>query len=157
MIKSLKYKKLISSLAIPLIGGAFVGIIINSSIRYNTISKPPLSPPAVIFPIVWTILYALMGISLWLIRISDAQENEKREKTRAFSAQLLLNFLWPIIFFKIETYIAAAVCLVFMIVLIIKTYKEFKVIDTRASALLIPYILWSLFALYLNIGVCLLN
>ena len=98
-----------------------------------------------------------MGISLWLIRISDAQENEKREKSRAFSAQLLLNFLWPIIFFKIETYFAAAVCLVFMIILIIKTYKEFKTIDTRASALLIPYILWSLFALYLNIGVCLLN
>ena len=157
MLKSLKAKKLVTSFLPPILGGVFIGILISSDITYDKIIKPPLSPPAVIFPIVWTILYIMMGISLWLIRISDISQEEKRDKVRSFSAQLLLNFLWPIIFFKLETFIAAAICLALLLVLIIKTYIEFSKIDRRASLLLLPYIIWSIFALYLNIGVCILN
>ena len=154
---SLKYKKLLTSLAIPIIGAVLISILVSSDNTYNNIIKPPFSPPSIVFPIVWSVLYIMMGISLWLIRISDAQEGEKQEKIRAFSAQLLLNFLWPIIFFKFETYFAAIICLIFLIALLIKTYKEFKTIDRRASALLLPYMIWCFFFFYLNIGVCILN
>ena len=157
MFKSVKFKKLITSLSVPLLGAIIIGLIINSDDTYESIVKPPLAPPAIVFPIVWTLLYIMMGLALWRVRISEGVRTEKNEGIRMFSAQLILNFLWPIIFFKFETYMAALICLIFLFTLLIRTCIYFGRIDKISRTLLIPYVIWAAFAMYLNIGICILN
>ena len=154
----MKNKKLLLKCVLtPLVSGMVIGWLSSSSGAYNEVKKPPLSPPASLFPFVWTILYILMGIALYLVLSSEAEPSEKSKAKTVFASQLVLNLLWPIIFFTFRTYYAAALCLVFLIGFIVKTYLEFKKIDTRGAKLLIPYIIWCVFALYLNIGVAVLN
>lgn len=154
----MKNKKLLAKCILtPLISGSVIGYLASSSGAYGEMIKPPLSPPPSLFPIVWTILYVLMGISLYLVLMSDADAEQKSKAKTVFASQLVLNLLWPIIFFTFRAYYAAALCLVFLIGFIIKTYLEFKKSDTTAANLLIPYIIWCLFALYLNIGIAILN
>ena len=146
-------KKIIYSL-LPVVGGAIVGLIISGYMNYGDMVKPPLSPPSYIFPIVWTILYILMGIS-YFIATKD-NENDK-ELNQIYILQLLVNFFWPIIFFVLKMYFTAFFWIILLLILVIIMIKELLKINKISGYLQIPYLMWLLFATYLNIGIFLLN
>lgn len=138
----------------PLIGGSIVGLIINKSIDYNYLVNPPLSPPSYLFPIVWSILYLLIGISYYIYRKNN---NDDSLTIKLYYIQLILNYLWSIIFFTLKLRTLAVIWIIVLaitiIYLMIRFYKE----ERTSFYLLIPYILWVLFATYLNIGMVILN
>ena len=138
----------------PLIGGSIVGLIINKSIDYNYLVNPPLSPPSYLFTIVWNILYLLIGISYYIYRKNN---NDDSLTIKLYYIQLILNYLWSIIFFTLKLRTLAVIWIIELaitvIYLIIRFYKEERTI----FYLFIPYILWVLFATYLNIGIVVLN
>ena len=146
----MKYKRIIYSL-LPIIGGGIVGLIISSYMDYQDLIKPPLAPPGFIFPIVWTILYLLMGISYYISNSDD------KELDQIYLLQLLVNFLWPIIFFVLKMYFSAFLWIILLLILVIVMIKKFLRIKKLSGYLQIPYLLWLLFATYLNIGVFILN
>ena len=122
----------------------------------TTIIKPPLSPPGIVFPIVWTILFALMGVGAARIYISPAS----RDRSRAlgiFLFQLVFNFFWSIIFFNLRSFGLALLWLVVLWLLILWMIQAFHKTDPLSAYLQIPYILWVTFAAYLNFGVWRLN
>ena len=122
----------------------------------ETTLQPPLSPPAILFPIVWTILYALMGISA--ARVAAAEDSpEKHLGLNIFVAQLVVNFFWSPIFFNARAYGFALVWLLLLWVLIIAMILVFRRVDLTAAWLQAPYLLWVTFAAYLNYGVWQLN
>ena len=118
--------------------------------------KPPLSPPAIVFPIVWTILYALMGIGAARIYLSP-DSKERLWSLNIFIAQLVVNFFWSLIFFNAQAYGFAFFWLLLLWVLIILMIIQFNKVDSLAALLQIPYLIWVTFAAYLNLGVWLLN
>lgn len=138
----------------PLIGGSIVGLIINKSIDYNYLVNPPLSPPSYLFPIVWSILYLLIGISYYIYRKNN---NDDPLTIKLYYIQLILNYLWSIIFFTLKLRTLAVIWIIVLaitiIYLMIRFYKE----ERTSFYLFIPYILWVLFATYLNIGIVILN
>ena len=149
-----KFKIYLKSILIPLILGGIVGFIISGSTYYNSLIQPELAPPAILFPIVWTILYFLMGLSYGIITIySDLDSDVKT----IYYSQLIVNLIWPIIFFVMKNRLLALIwiilLLILIIIMIIKFYKKNKV----ASLIQIPYLLWTIFATYLNFSIYLLN
>jgi len=118
-------------------------------------NKPAFNPPAFLFPIVWTILYILMGISSYIIYSSDNQN--KGKALTIYAIQLFFNFFWSIIFFGSSQYLLAFVWLVILIILIIVMIYKFYTIEPMAAYLQIPYLLWCLFAAYLNFMIYRLN
>lgn len=146
-------KRIIYSL-LPIVGGVLVGLIISGYMNYGDMVKPPLSPPSYIFPIVWTILYILMGIS-YFIATKD-KENDK-DLNQIYILQLLVNFFWPIIFFVLKMYFTAFFWIILLLILVIIMIKELLKNNKISGCLQIPYFIWLLFATYLNIGIFLLN
>ena len=146
-------KRIIYSL-LPIIGGAIVGLITSGYMDYQDMVKPPLSPPGIVFPIVWTILYILMGISYFLAT-KDNEEN--KELDQIYLLQLLVNFMWPIIFFVLEMYFTAFLWIILLLILVIVMIKELLKVNKVSGYLQIPYLIWLLFATYLNLGITLLN
>ena len=146
-------KRIIYSL-LPIVGGVLVGLIISGYMNYGDMVKPPLSPPSYIFPIVWTILYILMGIS-YFIATKD-KENDK-DLNQIYILQLLVNFFWPIIFFVLKMYFTAFFWIILLLILVIIMIKELLKNNKISGCLQIPYLIWLLFATYLNIGIFLLN
>ena len=144
----------IKSILIPVILGGIVGLIISRFMDYNTLNKPPLSPPGFIFGIVWTILYILMGTSYGILGTKNLID-EKINKT--YYLQLIVNLIWPILFFVFKWRLFSAIWIILLVVLIIKMIIEFYRKNKLSAYLQIPYLLWTIFATYLNIGVYLLN
>ena len=128
----------------------------GTEIYSMTIQKPPLSPPSLVFPIVWTILYALMGISAARISLLPAAQ-EKETSLRLFLIQLAVNFFWSILFFNLQAFGFAFLWLVLLWILIVRMTLSFAELDRPAAWLQVPYLLWVFFAGYLNFGVWLLN
>jgi translocator protein len=124
---------------------------------YDTIVKPSWNPPGYLFGPVWTVLYLLMAISLWLVWKSDAPKNQKLEACLIFASQLFLNFWWTILFFKLECPLCAFVEILVMICLILITIYKFSAISKTAAWLLVPYISWVCFATILNYKLWVLN
>ena len=151
------WKKLLIALGIPLAVGGLAALLSGGMGQYRAMNQPPLSPPGWVFPVVWTALYLLMGYASYLIWTSDAPQGEKRGALILYSVQLAANFIWPLLFFGAQMYLAALVWLGVLWVLIFLTIRAFSKIDERAGDLLIPYILWVTFAAYLNLGIYLLN
>ena len=120
------------------------------------IERPPLSPPGIVFPIVWTILFALMGIGAARIDLTPAS-GERTRGLLLFFTQLIFNFFWSIIFFHYQAYVFAFLWLIVLWVLIFKMILSFRKVDPVAAWLQVPYLLWVTFAAYLNFGVWLLN
>ena len=149
-----KFKVFSKSILIPLIAGALVGIITSGSNSYNNLNQPSFAPPSVLFPIVWTILYILMGISYGIINYKSL--NDDRSKI-LYYAQLIVNLIWPILFFTLEQRFLAFVWIIILDVLIIMMIVEFYKKDKTAGLIQIPYLLWCLFATYLNYSVYMLN
>lgn len=152
----IKWKPLIVCLLIPLaVGGLSALLTMGSMEIYGALKQPPLSPPGFLFPIVWSILFILMGISSYLVYVSDS-----KNKTKAliiYAVQLVFNFFWTIIFFNMQSYLFAFIWLVILWILIIAMIISFWKISKPAALLQIPYLLWVTFAGYLNLGVYLLN
>ncbi len=152
-------KKLFISLAVPLaVGGAAALLTMGSMSSYDSIIKPQLSPPPVVFPIAWTVLYILMGISCYLIWNSDKANKEDVNKALwIYGIQLALNAAWPLLFFNGKLFSLSLVELIIMLVTVILMTVKFGEINKTASYLQIPYILWLIFAAYLNYSVYILN
>ena len=151
-----KWLPYIISIAIALgVGGLGAVLTMNSMDIYSTLNQPALSPPGFLFPIVWTILYTLMGISAAIIYKSDDPERTQALKIYAF--QLIVNFLWTIIFFNLRQFLFSFIWLVLLDVLVVILISKFHKISPLAACLQIPYLLWILFATYLNLGIYLLN
>ena len=154
---NVNWKKLLICLAIPLAVGGLGALLGGGMDTYQTLNQPPLSPPGWLFPIVWTILYLLMGWASYRILVSDAPREERKKALTFYGIQLFLNFLWPVVFFGLGWYWAAFILLLVLWVMIYLTMHLFGLIDDTAENLLIPYLLWVTFAGYLNLGVALLN
>lgn len=150
-------KELLIALAIPLAVGGLAALLSGGMKDFQTMNQPPLSPPGWLFPIVWTILYLLMGYASYRVYTAEADQGAKRRALILYAIQLLLNLLWPILFFRFHLYLTAFFLLVILWVFIYLTIRAFSAIDERAGDLLLPYILWVTFAGYLNLGVFLLN
>ena len=124
---------------------------------YKTqVVKPPLSPPAIVFPIVWGILYALMGIGIARVWLS-ARSEERADAIQVYLLQLAINFTWSIFFFNLRSYGGALTVLLILLGLIFWMIFRFRRVDRPAARLQIPYVIWVCFAAYLNAGVWLLN
>ena len=151
-------KALIICLLIPLaVGGLAAWLTMDSMAQFAALAQPPLSPPGWVFPVVWTILYLLMGWASFLVWKSGAPQAAKRRALGLYGAQLAVNFVWPLLFFRAGLYGFALIWLVILLVLVAETMLAFGRIDRRAAWLLAPYLLWLLFAAYLNAGVWMLN
>ena len=152
------WKTLLIALAIPLGVGALAALLTRGGMAdYTDMVKPPLSPPGWVFPVVWTLLYLLMGYASYLVYTAVGDTIQKQSALRAYAAQLVANFLWPLVFFGLKWYLAAFFVLLVLWVLIYITIRRFSAVNERAGDLLIPYILWVTFAGYLNFGVYFLN
>ena len=139
---------------IPLILGSIVGLLLmNSFDFYQTLERPFFAPPNWIFPVVWTVLYLLMGISYYIV--SNKEKNQLVKQI--YNLQLFFNLLWPIIFFIFEQLLLSSIWIVCLDVLIIVMIYLFNKIAKTASYLQIPYLLWTLFATVLNISIFILN
>ncbi len=145
-------------IAIPVAVGLLSAFLTKDNINiYQTIVNPPFVPPAILFPIVWTVLYILMGISSVLVYSADADEQEKRQALLLYGLQLAVNFLWSLVFFNNHLFLLSFVLLVLMWLLIIAMIVRFWKINKVAALLQIPYLLWVTFAGYLNLAIYLLN
>lgn len=150
----IKIKNLIISILIPLIVGGLSSLLTGSSISsYKALNKPVLSPPSILFPIVWTILFILMGIGFYLI----INEKNNDKAIRLYFIQLIFNFFWTIIFFKWKLRLLAVIWIIILVILIINMIKEFYKLNKTSAYLQIPYLVWTIFATYLTIGIYILN
>lgn len=154
-LKKISWKKLALCIALPLaVGGASAFLTRGGMETFKTLDKPALSPPGWLFPVVWTILYILMGIASYIVLEADAL---KKSALTFYGIQLVFNFFWPIIFFNLECYLFAFIWLVLLWIFIFITLIMFYKISKPAGYLLIPYLLWVTFAGYLNLFIYFLN
>lgn len=148
------FKIYAKAILIPVVVGGIVGLIISSSIDYSSLKQPPLSPPSTLFPIVWSILYILMGISYGIL---DSNLLVDSGINSIYYLQLFVNALWSIFFFVFKwrffSFLWILLLLALVVIMIIRFYRKNK----TSGLLQIPYLLWILFATYLNLGVYLLN
>lgn len=152
----IRLKPLVLSLLISLGTGGLSGYLTRNAMQtYQSLVQPPYAPSPSIFPVIWTILYFLMGISVYLIYVSKSAN--KKQALGLYAAQLAINFAWPFIFFIANQYLLAFICLVVLWLIVFKMIYSFYKINKRAALLQIPYILWLTFAGYLNLGIYLLN
>ena len=151
-------KKLVICIVIPLAVGAASALLTRGAMsEFGMLRQPPLSPPAWLFPVVWTVLYTLMGISSYLISESGAAEREKESALATYFYQLLVNFLWPIFFFNFGWYLFSFVWILLLWGLVWRMIQQFRTINKVAAWLNIPYIVWLTIAAYLNFGIWWLN
>lgn len=144
----------LKNIVIALVVGGIIGFIISSFIDYNELIKPPLAPPGYIFGIVWSILYILMGISYSILEINN---NLDVKTKKIYYIQLFINALWSIIFFVLKLRFISIAWIILLIIFIIQMIKLFYSKNKISSYLQIPYLIWTIFATYLNIGVYILN
>ena len=151
-----KYKYLIISILISLGVGGLSALITGGDMdTYKYLSKPPLSPPSVLFPIVWTILFILMGISAYMVYVS--KDRDKDSALTVYVIQLIINFFWSIIFFSLKLRLFAFIWIILLLVLIIIMIVKFYRISKLAGLLQIPYLIWTCYATYLTIAIYILN
>ena len=138
-------------LLLPIILGSIVGFFISNYIDYTELVKPPAAPPKILFPIMWSIIYILMGISYYLYR------KNSDEKNILYYVQLIVNLLWSIIFFVFKFRLLAIFWIILLDILVYLLIVRFKRVNKVSAYLNIPYLLWCLFATYLTIGIYILN
>ena len=147
------------SIAIPLAVGGLSALITSGSMDiYEEINRPFLAPPSWLFPVVWTILYILMGISSGMIyEVKDADPDERRKAFWLYGINLAVNFAWSIIFFNLQAFFGAFIWLLLLIFIIVKMMTSFLKIKPLAAYLQIPYVVWCCFATYLTASIWLMN
>lgn len=145
-------------IAIPLLVGVVTSLLTGGGMEvFASVEKPPLSPPGWLFPVVWTILYILMGISSYLILTSETDESVKERAIRIYGLQLLVNFLWPTFFFNFRWYGFSFFWLLLLWFLVLVMILRFWENNKLAAYMNIPYLIWLTFAAYLNWGIWRLN
>ena len=153
-----KYLCLAACVALPLILGGISALAVRGGMEeYAMLEQPPLSPPGWLFPVAWSLLYVLMGAASYLVLSSGAPLYERRRALKLYAVQLVVNVLWPPIFFGLGLYLAALLWLALLWVLVLVTALRFRRISRAAFCLMVPYLAWLTFAAYLNFGVWLLN
>ena len=158
MFMKIRWKTLIFNLAVPLITGAVSGFLTRSAMQqYGQLNQPPLSPPSAVFPVVWTTLFLLMGISAYLVTMKRSDGLKSYDIPAVYWIQLIVNFIWPLIFFNLAIYGIALAWLILLIILVIYMIFQFHDITPAAGWLQVPDLLWLIFAGYLNAGIWLLN
>ena len=158
MTKGKEKRALLVCLLLPVLGGALVGWLTRSGMAdFARLDQPPLSPPGWLFPVVWSVLYLLMGLASWLVYRAAAPQPRRRRALIVYGVQLLVNWIWPILFFHGDWYLLSFCWLVALWLLVLATVFCFGRCDRRAAWLLIPYLLWLSFAAYLNFAIYLLN
>lgn len=149
---------LIEYIAIPVLTGILSTIVSGGGMQaFEQMNKPPFSPPAWLFPVVWTILYVLMGIASYLIYTADGEEAERSRALKVYGYQLVVNFFWSVFFFRFEWYLFSFLWLVLLWGLILVMIFRFYPISKVAAYLMMPYLIWVTFAGYLNLGIWYLN
>lgn len=146
---------LIISVLIPLAIGSLSALLSRNMSTYSTLNKPVLSPPAILFPVVWTALYILMGISSYII--FKSKDPRKSKALTVYAIQLFFNFFWSILFFGFSQYFLAFLWLLLLIFFIVIMIYLFYQIEPLSAYLQIPYLLWCVFAAYLNFMIFLMN
>ena len=155
---NLKWKKLLLCIAIPLSVGALAALLTAGSMEaYKNLMQPPYSPPGWVFPVVWTILYILMGWASYRIWVAEVSREKKRSGLILYGVQLIFNFFWSLLFFRWELRLTAFFWLLILWLLIYVTIRLFYRVEDLAGDLLLPYLLWTTYAAYLNMGTFLLN
>lgn len=149
-----KLKIFVKSIIIPVALGSLVGLITSGSMNYTMLERPAFAPPAILFPIVWTILYTLMGISYGILKSNSLDD---QDIDFIYYAQLVVNLLWPFFFFVFEWRLFSFLWIVLLIVLVVIMIIRFYQKNNLAGLLQIPYLLWLLFASFLNWSVYFLN
>lgn len=158
MMKKMPWKTYLTGILIVEAVGALSGWLARDGFAYFTsqVQQPPLSPPPWLFPVVWGILYALMGISAARVFL-EPQSASRKAGLNLFVSQLILNFFWTLIFFNAQAYGFAFLWILLLWVLVLAMILTFRKVDTLSAWLQIPYLLWLTFAAYLNFGVWMLN
>lgn len=157
-MNSKQWKTYVIWIVVTEVVGILAGILSSGGARIygETIAKPPLSPPAILFPIVWSVLYALMGIGAARIYMTE-ESRDRSSGLNLYIVQLILNFFWPLIFFNAQAFGFAFFWLVLLWIFVFMMNLTFRKVDPLAAKLQIPYLIWLSFALYLNLGVWILN
>ena len=153
-----KIKRFVVSIAIPMVVGIIAAAITRGNMDISSLKQPPLAPPALVFPIAWSVLYILMGVSAAVVwaRRGEAPEEVKRG-LRFYAISLLLNFLWSPVFFNLREFRLSLIILAAMLYFLIRTMISYGRVKPIAAYLQIPYALWLIFAGYLNAGFMILN
>lgn len=152
-------EKLIIAIGIPLLIGSLSGFLSgNSRLAFQQLEQPSLAPPGWLFPIVWTILFLLMGVASYLIYQAERVDSQRKQRALfLYALQLFVNFFWSLIFFVGEWYLLAFLWLVLLWILIVLTIRAFYTVSKPAAYLMIPYLAWVTFAGYLNLMIFFLN
>ena len=151
----MNYKKIIIFIIIPIIVGLIGNLLGNSSMGFDSINKPSFTPPGILFPIVWTILYILMGISSYLIYREN--NSNKSCALRVYALQLVVNMLWTFFFFNLKWYFFSFIWIILLIVLVVVMIYKFIKINKVAGSIQIPYLIWLIFASVLNFTIYIIN
>ncbi len=154
-----KVKSFVVSIVIALAVGGISALISSDGMDiYSEFLTPPLTPPGWLFPIVWSVLFVLMGISAALVYTEESVPLTERLSALApYAVSLFFNFFWSIIFFNFRAFLFAFVWLLLLLFFILKTILAYRPISPLAAYLQIPYLLWVAFAGYLNFGIWYLN
>lgn len=159
MDKKQKYLPILIFSAVSLGVGGLSALLTAGNMKiFDSVKMPPLSPPAAVFPIVWTVLYALMGVSAGRVwQKKDLNRRFASAGLEIFALSLAFNFFWSIFFFNCKAFLFSFAWLVLLFVQVLFTVIFYRRVDRLAGNLQIPYLLWVAFAGYLNFGIFLLN
>lgn len=149
---------LIKNIVISLGGGLLISFLVNNTMYvYDGLKKPIFTPPNIVFPIVWTILYIIMGIAAYRIYMNNKLGKSDFGGYFYYLISLLINFLWPLIFFGLRLYGISFILIIILLAFVIVTTIKFLKVDKISGFLMIPYILWLSFAAVLNFYIWMLN
>ena len=148
-------RKLIISILIPVVLGGLVGLITSAGNNYNDLIQPSFAPPSILFPIVWTILYILMGISSYIV--SESSSYNSGEALSIYIIQLIVNLVWSFIFFVFNWYFIAFLWILLLIFLVVLMIRRFYSVSKISGIIQIPYLAWLVFASILNLAIVILN
>ena len=154
-----KIKPFIISIAISLGVGLLSALLTSDSMNiYSAIVQPPLAPPSILFPIVWTVLFTLMGIGAALVyNKKEEKPKETQDALIVYAVNLFVNFFWSIIFFNMRAFLFAFIWILLLWAIILTMILKFRKVSPLAAYLQIPYLIWVTFAAYLNLAIFILN
>lgn len=145
-------------IAIPLLVGGAAAVFSGGGMKaFGDLNQPLLSPPGWLFPVVWSVLYILMGIASYLVITSISSPETKEKALIVYAYQLVVNFLWPIFFFDFGWYFFSFIWILLLWLIVLVMLLRFYHISKAAGILIIPYLLWITFAAYLNLAIWILN
>ncbi len=154
MFQTIRLKPLVVSVGIALLAGV-VGALLGGEMQMDGIVSPWFMPPPVVFPIVWTILFVLMGIAAYLVY--DSGHSQRKDALQVYGLQLVVNCLWSLFFFRLHWFLFSFLWILFLIALVCLTMYQFYRVEKKAAYLMLPYLIWLLFAAILAFSVYRLN